>query len=105
MTHSNRISRRRFFQRSAATVVPYFISAGVLAAPGRPGANDRVIIGFVGTGGRARQLMDHVPADGRIVAICDCYRRRTIDTLNEKKASSAEFVGEFWLREVSKVVV
>jgi hypothetical protein len=34
-----------------------------------------VIIGFIGTGGRARQLMDHVPADGRSVAISDCYRQ------------------------------
>ena len=28
---------------------PYIIPGGVLAAPGRPGANDRVILGFIGT--------------------------------------------------------
>ncbi|HYW79580.1 MAG TPA: Gfo/Idh/MocA family oxidoreductase [Thermoguttaceae bacterium] len=87
MNRSHVVTRRSFLKRSAAAGVglPCFVSSSALAAPGRPGANDRVIIGFIGTGGRARQLMDHVPADGRIVAICDCYRQRTIDTLNEKQ--------------------
>lgn len=84
------ISRRALLKKGAAASIsawaaPYFISSGVLAAPGRPGANDRVIIGFIGTGGRARQLMDHVPADGRIVAICDCYLQRCRETLEQKK--------------------
>jgi predicted dehydrogenase len=83
------LSRRSVLKRGAAAsvalAVPYFIKSGVLAAPGRPGANDRVIIGFIGTGGRARQLMDHVPADGRIVAICDCFRQRTEETLKLKQ--------------------
>ncbi|TWU42761.1 Gfo/Idh/MocA family protein [Novipirellula artificiosorum] len=88
MPRSPQSSRRRFLKRSAAAsaiALPYFIPQGVLAAAGRPGANDRVIIGFVGTGGRARQLMDHVPADGRIVSICDVYQQRMIDTLKEKQ--------------------
>jgi len=29
--------------------------------------------------------MDHVPEAGRIVAICDCYRQRYIETLAQKK--------------------
>jgi predicted dehydrogenase len=65
--------------------VPSLIPAAALAAPGRPGANDRVILGFIGTGGRARQLMDHVPADGRIVAISDCYESRMAETLQQKQ--------------------
>ncbi len=90
MTCSHRLSRRRFLARTATAAAagvaaPYFVSQRVLAAAGRPGANDRVIIGFVGTGGRARQLMDHVPAGGRIVAISDCYLQRYLDTLKEKQ--------------------
>jgi len=89
MARSNRLSRRRVLKHaalaSAGVAAPYLIPSGVLAAPGRPGANDRVVLGFIGTGGRARQLMDHVPADGRIVAICDCYRERYLQTLAEKK--------------------
>lgn len=92
MSMEKRISRRTVLRRgvaasAAAVAAPYFIPSGVLAAPGRPGANDRVIIGFVGTGGRARQLMDHVPAEGKIVAICDCYLQRCKETLAQKKAT------------------
>ena len=42
-------------------------------------------VAVIGTGGRGRQLMDHVPAEGRIVAICDCYRQRCLETLAQKK--------------------
>jgi len=92
MASSQRISRRCFLAQSgvaaaAGVAAPYFVPQSALAAPGRPGANDRVILGFIGTGGRARQLMDHVPADGRIVAISDCYRQRYIDTLKEKQTN------------------
>jgi hypothetical protein len=84
----HRTSRRCFLRRiTAATLaMPSIIPARVLAAPGRPGANDRVIIGFIGTGGRSRQLMDHVPAEGRIVAICDSFRQRCLETLEQKQA-------------------
>ncbi len=86
---SRRFNRRRFLTRTAAvaasSAAPIIIPANVLAAPGRPGANDRVVIGFIGTGGRARQLMDHMPAAGKIVAICDCYKQRYIETLRLKK--------------------
>jgi len=92
MSSLPRFSRRRFLERSVTIgatglAMPYVIPSGVLAAPGQPGANDRIVIGFIGTGGRARQLMDHVPADGRIVAICDCYRQRYIETLQQKQTN------------------
>jgi predicted dehydrogenase len=85
---THRTSRRRFLQSvtAASLAMPTVIPARVLAAPGRPGANDRVIIGFIGTGGRSRQLMDHVPAEGRIVAICDSFRQRCLETLEQKQA-------------------
>jgi predicted dehydrogenase len=82
-----RVSRRELLRRAASTVfaVPFVIPSGVLASSGRVGANDRVIIGVIGTGGRSRQLMDHMPNEGRIVAISDCYIQRMTDTLREKK--------------------
>jgi predicted dehydrogenase len=85
------LSRRRFLKGTLATtaagiVAPTIIPRHVLAAPGQPGANDRVIIGFIGTGNRAKQLMDHVPATGRIVSIADCYLKRAQDAVKEKKA-------------------
>lgn len=91
MIDRGNISRRALLKKgaaaSAALAAPYIVPSGVLAAPGRAGANDRVILGFIGTGGRARQLMDHVPTDGaKIVAICDCYLQRCKETLGQKKA-------------------
>jgi len=86
---STQSSRRDFLTRGTLLVAgsaaaPYFVPSTALGGADRPGANDRVVIGFVGTGGRARQLMDHVPQDGRIVAICDCYRQRCAETLKQK---------------------
>jgi predicted dehydrogenase len=49
-----------------------FIPARVLGLEGVPSANEQVVIGFIGCGGRARQLMEQVPEGGRIVASCDC---------------------------------
>jgi len=92
MADRKRITRRHLLKRTAefapgVVAAPCLIGSHVLAAPGRPGANDRVLIGFIGSGGRARQLMDHVPAGGRITAVSDCYRRRFIEALKEKRAN------------------
>ena len=76
-------SRRRFLQGSAgiiaAATAPMILPSGVLAANGQPGANDRIIVGFIGTGNRARMLMSQLPEPGKIVAICDCYTKRMDD--------------------------
>jgi predicted dehydrogenase len=90
MSRRPRLSRRTFLQRAAAAgsaiAVPSFVPARVLGREGAPGANEEILIGFIGTGGRARQLMDQVPAGGRIVAIADCYQQRLAETLDQKKA-------------------
>ena len=90
MTGSKLVSRRRFLKQGSlaaagAVAAPYLVPSGVLAEPGRPGPNEQVVIGFIGNGGRARQLMDHTPAAGRIVAISDCYVQRMKETLQQKK--------------------
>ena len=74
MARSNRLSRRRFLQRTtalaASLAVPYVVPSGVLAAAGQPGANDRIGVGYIGAGRRANQLMG-LPPEGRIVAAAD----------------------------------
>lgn len=91
MSNNVQFSRRRFLRHAAtataAVTAPHIIPSTALAKPGRPGPNDRVVIGFIGTGNRARQLMDHVPEAGQIVAISDCYVQRMTETLQEKKAA------------------
>lgn len=84
---SRGMDRRHFLKTSslalgAATVgLPQIVPARVLAAPGRPGANDRLNIGHIGVGGmggghlaymRSRQSRGEV----NIVAVCDIDSQR-----------------------------
>jgi predicted dehydrogenase len=65
------LSRRDFLATSAvsATTVgmPYVLPSGILARPGRPGPNDRIVYGHIGIGGMGRS---HVVADS-CAALCD----------------------------------
>ena len=84
-----KITRRRFLQTSAAAAAaagaacPYFVPSHALAQRGvRSGANDRVTIGHIGTGG---QGMYHVGLSHQrgdpVTAICD------VDTRNSANAA------------------
>jgi predicted dehydrogenase len=74
--------RREFLQAAAAAwAAPYLIPAAVLAAPGRPGANDRILAGVIGAGFRARDLAKDCPADLKLVAVADCDLRQIADYL------------------------
>lgn len=63
------MTRRYFFL--CAGVLP---AAGALAAPARVGPNDRVRVGFIGLGGRAKWLLKNEAFTGaEIVAVADCF--------------------------------
>ncbi len=80
MNATNRYSRRRFVGHSVAAAVgvaaPCLVPSRILARHGRPGANDHVTVGVIGCGGRGAFLAGHMPAEGRVVAICDCYTQQ-----------------------------
>jgi hypothetical protein len=79
---SPKVSRRRFLKSSAAALAaPAFVPARVFSAPGRPGANERVILGVIGVHLRGPHLIKHMPAAGQVVAISDCYTKRMEETL------------------------
>jgi predicted dehydrogenase len=84
MKKGTRFSRRRFLERTGATGAAaglfHFIPARVLGKEGEAAANDQVRIGVIGTGNRARMLMEQVPSPGKIVAISDCYKQRMVET-------------------------
>jgi predicted dehydrogenase len=87
------ISRRSFLDRGgqiigAALAAPIVVREGALAAPGRPGPNDRVPIGFIGAGGRARLLMKQMPKEGEIVAVCDCFLPRAHEAMKERSGGA-----------------
>jgi len=96
MPSSKLSSRRRFIGAALAVGVasPLVIPRSVLAQNGRAGANDLIQVGFVGTGGRARQLMSHIPKErAKIVAVADFWRQKMIDAVNDKKREHAEHGG------------
>jgi hypothetical protein len=56
-------------------MLPALVPARVLAAAGRPGANDRIRVGLIGAGHRSWDLTKESPADLELVAVADCDRR------------------------------
>ncbi len=85
-----RARRRAFLKTAAAAVaVPSWIPGTVLAAPGRPGANDRICVGLIGSGNRSKDLTKESPADLKLVAVADCDRRMIADFL----AAARQFPG------------
>src|ERR1035438_7102686 len=57
-----------------------FVPSHVFGKAGRPGANDRIKVGLIGFGGRARWLMQYIGDDvpeAELVAVADCYLPRT----------------------------
>jgi hypothetical protein len=61
--------------------MPLLVPSAVLAARGRPGANDRIAVGLIGAGYRSRDLIKESPADLRLVAVADCDRRQNAEFL------------------------
>jgi predicted dehydrogenase len=82
------LSRRTFVKGAAAAAAsfgaPMFVPARVLGREGAPGANEEILIGVIGCGNRARQLMDQVPAPGRIISLADCYTLRAEEAAKQK---------------------
>jgi predicted dehydrogenase len=79
-TFAKQVSRRRFLGNTARwaaspLLLPALLPAGVLARADRPGANDRIGVGYIGAGRRANQLMN-LPPEGRMVAAADVDRSR-----------------------------
>ncbi len=83
MSHLQNVTRRNFIHRAAATgtaslAIPYFIPAGVLAKPGRPGANDKIGVGLIGCGGMGRANLRACAShpDVVVTGACDVWKTR-----------------------------
>ena len=69
--------RRKFLKTAAAAIAaPYLIPRHVLASPGTPGANDRILAGVIGTGSRISRVISETPRDVQIAALADCNLRQ-----------------------------
>jgi predicted dehydrogenase len=87
MTNQSKRTRRQFLQQSALTGAGMTMLGGL--KPGRVlGANDRIRLGVLGSGGRAQYLMklfkEHPEVE--LVAVCDVY--------SPKRQKAREIAGE-----------
>jgi predicted dehydrogenase len=72
-----------------------FAQAGLVASAAFPyllprtavGANDRIRVGVIGVGNRSGLLIDQLPEGAEIVAVADCYRKRSEDAAAKRKAT------------------
>src|SRR5271157_1874579 len=95
-------SNRRAFL--AATTLTAFSQSRIL------GANDRIRIGLIGTGGRSRDLVHALEASGgnEIVAACDVYEPRRKAALAKAAPGSQDYTDYHQLldrKDVDAVVI
>jgi predicted dehydrogenase len=64
----------------AAAALPYFVPRSAF------GANDRVRVGVIGVGNRSGLLIDQLPEGAEIVAVADCYRKRSEEAAAKRNA-------------------
>ena len=86
---SRNISRQKFLKTTSAIGVS--LSVPIMSPQrcwdGTVRADELILVGVIGTGNRARQVIDQLPSPGRIVAIADCYQQRMNETLHQNNAS------------------
>ncbi len=86
-------TRRHFLRQGVAAgtamvAAPYFIPRHVLAAPDRPGANDRIGLGGIGIGRQGSGVIRNAGGQGRVVAIADVHLPRAHKTADAFKAEA-----------------
>src|SRR5215475_9318021 len=71
---NNQMNRRQFLKLSSAiSVTAPFLLSSALAAPGQKGPNDRITLGFIGTGTQGRGLLNNFlnQPGTQVLAVCD----------------------------------
>ena len=80
MSPPNEFPRREFIRTAAATglAVPCLVPSSALAAPGKPGANERLSIALIGCGGMGRGNLDACGSQPDVVVTgaCDVWQAR-----------------------------
>ncbi len=89
MSQRAKLPRRDFLATTAATAAaPMVLAEGVMAAQGKKGANERINVGHIGFGGRARGLFHELgPLRGRgetrSIAVCEVDDKRLVRASKE----------------------
>lgn len=105
------ITRRRFLKTaSTASIAPMLLPSGVLAARGNPGANDKLVIGQIGTGGQGRSHSKFLSGrnDVQVAAVCDVYdvhRQQGIDFTDGKAQGYNDYRKLLERKDLDAVVI
>ena len=83
MDHTEQLSRRDFLTKSAgigamSLAAPYFVSAETLGKEGKPAANDRIQLGFIGVGARGTSVLKEFlkESDMVVTAVSDVWKQK-----------------------------
>ena len=96
MNSARNFTRRRFLKNSSARLAAGYVASTALSATKILGANERVRLGVIGTGGRARYLMGllkNLPGNEQ-VEVCDVYEPN-IDQAVTLIGGSAKRYGDY----------
>jgi predicted dehydrogenase len=75
MTTWKRVGRRAFLRRSAAAGFGAMVAPAVFSGTNVLGANEKIVMGVIGPGGRGRGVMKTHQAQGvEFAAVCDIYK-------------------------------
>src|SRR5437879_3699379 len=105
-------TRRQFLKAaSAATVTAPFILSSASAASGRKGPNDRITLGFIGTGTQGRGLLNNFlnQPDTQVLAVCDVdttrreHHRKVVEEFYSAKGNK-EFKGSAEYKEFPELL-
>ncbi|MBA7621119.1 Inositol 2-dehydrogenase/D-chiro-inositol 3-dehydrogenase [subsurface metagenome] len=82
MQSNKQISRRSFLKKTTSAAVgaisfPYIVSSSALGQAGGVAASERIVMGFIGVGGRGASLLRNFLhlSDAQVVALCDVKRQ------------------------------
>lgn len=105
------LTRRQFLGTAGAAVVaPMVLPAGVLGVNGRPGANERIVIGHIGVGGMGSHLMQHSSyfeqeGQAAIAAVCDVDRERLAEATSGKRDAYRDYRALLDRKDIDAVVI
>ena len=93
---ARQITRRKMIKRSASTAAGVALASAAGPALGALGANERIAVGFIGTGGQACAHIDGLKQmkDVSIAALCDVDTRRRTAAAG-RAGSSPKLFGDF----------
>lgn len=104
-------TRRQFLGAAGAAVAaPLVLPAGVLGINGRPGANDRIVIGHIGVGGMGSHLMEHSlyfeqVGQAAVGAVCEVDSRRLALAMGERRDGYRDYRALLDRKDIDAVVI